>query len=158
MAITKRAPNTILIGGGGPAAEGAGVYINDLVAGVAITPGMLIETYDDAGTTKWRPHTAAADVQPRTVALEQLMNNRGVDYVYAVGDLVQAIALYPGSVFWGIVANGQDISNQEPLQSNGDGRLKAATVTTAAGNVAHFKAHDALGAVAAHTRCRVEVQ
>lgn len=157
MAITKRPPNTILLGGGGPGAENAATHVNDFVAGAEITPGMLIETYDDAGATKWRPHSTAADVQPVAVALEQIMLNLGVDDVYAIGDLVQAAILKPGSMFWGLLPSGQDIANQEFMQSNGDGYLKSATATTAAANVARFKSHDSIGAITAVTRVRTEV-
>lgn len=157
MAITKKAPNTILLSGGGPGAEGAGTYINDWIASEEIKPGMLIEPHNDAGVTKWRKNSSATNIHGAYVALEQLMNNLGVDDVYAAGDLVQAFALRQGSIFWGLVPSGQDISNQEALQSNGDGKLKSATSAAAGDNVARFKSNDELGAVTADTRVRVEV-
>lgn len=157
MAVERRAPNTILLSGGGPGAEGAATYVNNIKAGAEITPGMVIETYDDAGVTKWRPHSAAAGMQSVVVALEQLMMNLGVDDVYAVDDLVQAAVLRPGSMFWGLIPSGQDIANQDFMQSNGDGLLKEATATTAAAGVARFKSHDQLGAVTVRTRVRAEV-
>lgn len=157
MAIERRPPNTILLGGGGPGAEGAATHINNIKAGAVITPGMLIETYDDNGVTKWRPHSGAAEMAPVTVALEQLMLNLGVDDNYEVGDLVQAASLRHGSMWWALVPSGQDIANQEFLQSNGDGLLRSASATTAAAGVARFKAHEGLGAVTVRTRVRAEV-
>lgn len=157
MALTKRPPNTIFLGGGGPGGEGGLTYVNDIAAGAVITPGMVIETYDDNGVTKWRPHSTAAGVQSRAVALEQLMLNKGVDDNYAINDLVQAGILLAGSMFWGLIPSGQNISNQDYLQSNGDGYLKEATSSAAGDGVAAYKAHDTLGAVTVPTRCRVEV-
>lgn len=159
MAITRRPPGTIYLGGGdGPGGESGYTIVNEYTAGAAITPGMLIEKYDDAGTTKWRPHSAAADMQDWWVALEQSEMNLGVDDPYAIGDLVKAAKMQKGSFFWGIVASGQTIANLARLQSNGDGRTKAATATTAAANVAYLQALEALGGpLGAHTRCRLEV-
>lgn len=157
MAIERKAPNTILLGGGGPGAEGAATYVNNIKAGAEITPGMLIETYNDGGVTKWRAHSGAAEVGSVAVALEQLMMNLGVDDVYAVDDLVLAAVLRPGSMWWALVPSGADIANQDFLQSNGDGLLKEATATTAAAGVARFKSHDQLGAVTVRTRVRAEV-
>lgn len=157
MSIERPNPNTIYLGGGGPGGEEGITYVNDIVAGATITPGMLIETYNDGLVTKWRPHSAAAGVASRAVALEQLMLNKGVDDNYAAGDLVQAGILKAGSMFWGLIPSGEDIANQDFLQSNGDGLMKEATASTAAAGVAHYKAHDNLGAVTANTRCRVEV-
>lgn len=157
MAITRRPPNTIILSGGGPGAEQGIRYVNDYVAGATIRPGMLIEKYNDAGVTKWRPHSATADMRTVAVAVEQLMLNKGVDDDYAAGDLVQAAYLGSGCIFWGIGLSGQTIGNQTALQSDGTGKLKAATATTAAANVAWFKSNDALGAIVADTRCRVEV-
>jgi hypothetical protein len=157
MAIVKRAPNTILLSGGSHGAEGAGTHINDWVASEEIKPGMLIEPHDEEGTTKWRKNSSATNIHGMYVALEQLMLNLGVDDVYADGDLVQAFALRQGSVFWALVPSGQDISREESLQSNGDGKLKAATSEAAGDNVARFKSLDDLGAVNADTRVRAEV-
>jgi hypothetical protein len=154
MAITKRPPNTIFLGG---RLGQHPILINEYVASAAITPGMLIEQHNDGGVNKWRPHSAAANMQPTHIALESLANGKTVDDAYAANDLVYAAAIQTGETYWMIVASGQDITNTEALQSNGDGRLKAATDLLAATNVARFIPLDNLGAVAAHTRCRVEV-
>lgn len=156
--IEKRPPNTIYLGGGGPGGEGGATFVNDIVAGVAgIIPGMLIETFNEGGATKWRPHSSATIVGSVAVALEDLMMGKGVDDAYGDGDLIPAAILRHGSTFWGLLPSGQDIDNQDYLQSNGDGYLKEATANTADAGVARFKAHDQLGAITVATRCRVEV-
>lgn len=158
MAITKRNPGVIYLGGGdGPGGEGGMTVVNEYTAGAAIKPGMVVETYNDAGTTKVRPHSGAAEMLQVAVALEQLEMNLGVEDNYAIGDLVKYGIMKQGSMFWGIVVTGQDISNQELMQSNGDGKLKTALATTATANVGRLRAHDNLGLIAADTRCRTEV-
>lgn len=159
MAIVKRAPNTIYLGGGdGPGGESGCTVINDYVAIESITPGMLLEYHNDSGTLKWGVHDAAADVQPAAIALDQTHLNLGVDDVYAAGDLVMAGVLRKGATFWGLIPSGQNIDPGAKLQSNGDGKLKAATADTAAAGVAMYLALESSGgAVTVDTRIRVEV-
>jgi hypothetical protein len=150
---TINPPNTILLGGGEGAADGAATFVNDIVAIEAITPGMLLRRHDDSGTAKWGVHDSADAAISPTVALEQVFLNQGIDDPYAIGDLVLAAILKTGSVFYGIIPSGQNISIGENLQSNGDGKLKAA----ASGSV-RFMSLDGPGAVTEDTRIRVEVQ
>lgn len=158
MAVTRVAPRTIFLGGGqGPGGEGAGVRVNDYVAGAVLTPGMLIETYDDSGVTKWRPHSSATNMRSTAICLERLMLGEGVDDTIPIDDLVEAMYLYPGVTFYGLLPSGADISNEEALQSNGDGYMKQATASTAAANVAWFKSKEEKGAVIVPTRVIVEV-
>lgn len=158
MAVPRHTPNTILLGGGqGPGAEGTGVRVNRYVAGAVLTPGMILETYDDAGTTKLRPHSSATNLRSVTICLERVMLGEGIDDTIPVGDLVEDLICYPGTTFYGLIPSGADISNEELLQSNGDGMLKSATASTAAANVAWFKSKSAPGAVTQTTRIIVEV-
>lgn len=155
--IVKNPPNTIYLGGGLPGGEGGATVVNEYSAGVAITPGMLIELYKNGSTLMLRPHASAGEAVAPWVATEQIQFNLTVDSVYPSGELVNSVHLRKGSTFWGLVPSGQDISKGEFLQSNGDGKLKSASATTADANVAQFQALDELGAVTADTRCRVLV-
>lgn len=158
MSIPKNPPNTIYLGGGLPGGEGGATVVNEYSAGAAITPGMLIELYrNGSGKMQLRPHASATAVVAPWVATEQIQWNKTVDDAYAINDLVNSVHLRKGSTFWGLVPSGQDISNGEFLQSNGDGKLKSASATTADANVAQFQSLDNLGAVTADTRCRVLV-
>lgn len=154
MAVTANPPNTIYLGGGDGAGGESGItYVNDMQAVEAITPGMLLEMHDDGGTRGWGVHDTADDpVVPVAVALEQIFMNQGVDDAYADGDLVYAGVLQPGSQFWAIIPSGQDIAIGDRLQSNGDGKLKAA-----AGGDVRFVSHTDSGAVTVDTRIVVEV-
>lgn len=121
MAITKLDPWTIWLGG--PKTE-----INDLAAGVLITPGMLVQRYVPSGTiNRLRPHATASVATPKLVAVEHSMANKGVNDNYAVGDLVEAIACAAGTSVWAWVPSGANIAFGATLESNGDGMLKAGT-------------------------------
>lgn len=121
---TKFPPNTIHTGG--PKIE-----VNDVAAGGAITPGMLIERYNSTGTPLFRAHSVAGGAGS-TYALNQSMLNKGVDDPYAIGDLVEAAVLQKGSTAWALIASGANIANGDPLSSNANGTLKAASGTTIA--------------------------
>lgn len=146
MSITPRNPNTIYLGG-------EYTEINDIVASEAITPGHLVERFNNGGVIKFRKH-ATADVAAATlVAQDQPMLNKGVDDAYAAGDLVQVIALQKGAAAWMLIASGQNIVAGQKLQSAGDGTLKA----YATAGAAIFTALENSGAVTTLTRLRVEV-
>lgn len=119
MAITMLAPNTIWLGG--PATE-----TNDLEAGVAICPGMLVERYNPSGAiVRLRPHATASVATTRQLAVENSMDNKNVNDGYAVGNLVRTVQGAGGTSFWGLIASGQNIVAGQKLESNGDGTLKA---------------------------------
>lgn len=150
---TINPPNTILLGGGMNAADGAATLVNDKVAIEAITPGMILEYHNDGGELKWGVHDSGDAEVDITVALEQVFLNQGIEDPYAAGDLVLAAILKPGSVFYGIIPSGQNIQAGEYLQSNGDGKLKVL-----ASGKARFMSLDEVGAVTEDTRLRVEVK
>lgn len=118
MSITRYNPNTIWLGGTQP------VFVNDLAASEAITPGHLIDSFNSAGVHRWRKHGTASIAVAKTVAMEQSMLNKGVDDAYAAGDLVEAAVLSPGATAWMFIASGQTIVHGNKLESAGDGTLK----------------------------------
>lgn len=152
MAYAKNPPNKIDL---------AGEFFidsnSDCNCGVAATPGMLAEMYDNSGVNAYRPHASADEAFTLAVFLSSPESNLGIDSVIAVGETPKVGFMYPGCIFYGIVPSGQNISNAEFLQSNGDGKLKASAATTAAGGRARLQSLDNLGLVAADTRCRVQV-
>lgn len=118
MSITKYPPNTVHL-------AGFAEEINDLVAGVAITPGMLVDVYaPSAGVVKLRPHATAAGLCQARVAVNPSMLNKGIDDVYAIGDLVEAKVGTKGAVFYMLIPSGQNITAGNFLESNGDGKLR----------------------------------
>lgn len=155
MAITKRNPNTVHLGG--PI-----VHIDDETykASEAITPGEWCEFHDVGGEIKVRPHPTDSEQVPKLIALERLAQQSGDDAwdkAYASGDVVRLAFAQTGSKFWCLIKSGQDISKAEYMQSAGDGSLKTASATTATANVAKFQSLEAPGAVTETTRVRVQV-
>jgi hypothetical protein len=150
MSITKINPRTIHLAG--PCTK-----VDDIAAGGAVTPGMLVEVYDDSGTNKWRANASATEIAALAVALDRPELNDGIDDAYAADDLCKVGFLAPGSVFYGLIPSGQDISNGALLQSNGDGKLKAATATTQSAGLGRFQSLDNVGAVVVDTRLRIQV-
>lgn len=151
MAIEFFNPNTIALAGNLHA------ITNDMGAGVAIKPGMLIETYPVSGAAMWRPSSNATNTPTMCVAIEQSEMNLGIDDLYSANDLVKAWWLDAGAVFYGIVPSGQNIAVGDSLQSNGDGKLKEASSLAASGGVVKFQSLDSPGLVNVDTRIRVQV-
>lgn len=150
MALTKRAPNTIHLGG-------HMTPLGEWIGSETITPGDLLEFFDDSGKMKLRKHSGAAEMPRTIIALEKLLHNKGVDDTYAAGEIVYAAELHKGSTWWARVPSGQDIAAGDALQSNGNGMLRAADATTATAGVYAFQAENAIGLVAATTRVKAMV-
>lgn len=142
--ITKLDPWTIWLGG--PKTE-----VNDLAAGVVITPGMLCQRYVPSGTiNRVRPHATAGGGGPKLIAVEHSMANKSVNDDYQVNDLVELIACAGGTTAWAWVPSGANIAFGALLESNGDGTLRAGTT------VPLFSALESINATSGRTRIRVE--
>jgi len=143
MAITKQNPNTVWLGG-------PGTVVNDLAAAEAITPGHLIEFYNNGGVVRFRKHTATS-LAGSTYATEQSMLNKAVDDAYAANDLVEAVVGAPGTTIWALIASGQTIVAGNSLESAGNGTLKVYASGVKIATALEAKTATAL------TRIRVEV-
>jgi hypothetical protein len=124
MAITRYPPRTIHLGG-------QITEVNDLAGKNAITPGFLIERFNDAGTPKFRAHSTAGGRGTRTVALNAPHLNKGVDDAYADGDLMHAAVAVPGATFWMLIAAGQNLVAGDFLESAGNGLIQKLTTGVA---------------------------
>jgi hypothetical protein len=120
MTITRFNPNTVFLGGDRGNRPN---IINDLAASETITPGHLIERFNNAGVIRFRKH-AVAGGGGGIVALDHPMANKSVDDTYAANDLVEAASLSPGEVAWMFIASGQTIVAGNKLESAGDGTLR----------------------------------
>lgn len=150
MSLSRRDPNTIAIR---PSQLPPGQIDCTLVAVEAITPGMLVEHHHSATYGLcWGVHDSADEPAGGTVALEDLLANKGVDDAYAAGEVVPVGNFQKGDRFWGLIPSGQNITEGDLLQSNGDGKLKA--YSTGPGG---FVAVSSPGAVTEDTRIWVEV-
>lgn len=122
MAISRRVPNQIAIS---PGEVPADRIRDDLAAVETITPGMLVELHNNAGTLAWGVHDSANEPAARAVALDFKELNHGIDTDYAANDQVKVGYFYPGDRFYGLLASGQNVTQGALLQSDGAGRLKA---------------------------------
>jgi hypothetical protein len=142
MSITRTNPNTIFLGG-------SRTQVGDLAAAASITPGMLVERDDVGSVIRWK--LATADIAgPPAVATEQASVNKGVDDVYATGDLMEVSIGHKGAAFWMLIASGQNIAAGDLLGSAGNGTLKSGAT------VARFSALETKATVTVTTRIRVE--
>lgn len=150
MTITRYDPNTIFLGSSHDADP---VLENTIAVSEAVTPGHLVERFNNGGVHRWRKHTnvTADSGTPPAVALEQAMLNQGVDDAYAANDLALVSIGYKGCAYWMFVASGQTIVFGDPLESAGDGTLRKFTT-----GVVLFTALEDKTALAL-TRIRVEV-
>ena len=144
MSITRLPPNTIWLGG--PRTE-----IGDFAASEAVTPGHLVERFNNAGVWRWRKHATAGQATARAFATEQSMLNKTVDDAYAANDLMEVTEGAGGTNIWAFIASGQNIAYGQRLESAGDGTLRAL-----ASGVALAQALETKASVIVLTRIRVE--
>lgn len=145
MSITRSDPGTIYLGG-------PRTVINDMAAKAAITPGHLVERVNTAGVWRWQKHGTAAGAAQHAVAVEQSIQNKGVDDDYAIGDLVEVAEGNTGTNYWMLIASGQNIAYGDNLESAGDGTLRIFNA-----GVKLFVALETKANVTVQTRLRVEV-
>jgi len=142
MSITRLDPNTIYLGGGR-------TQVGDLAASATLTPGHLVQRFNNGGIIRWQ--VASADVAgPPAVVTEHAMANKGVDDTYAANDLVEVSILHKGGTAWMFIASGQNVAAGALLGSAGDGTLKTGAT------VARFTALENKPSVVVTTRIRVE--
>jgi len=118
MSITRNNPNTVFLGG-------ERIQVNDLAVSEAVTPGHLVERFNNGGIIRWRKHATAGGGGPVAVATDAAMLNKGVDDDYAANDLAEVSVLQPGGTAWMLIASGQNISAGQKLESAGNGTLRA---------------------------------
>lgn len=142
MSITNASPNTIFL-------AGERVKINDLACSEAITPGHLVERFNNGGVIRWRK--ATTDIAgPAAFATEAQMQNETVADAYSAGELIEVSILGAGASAWGYIASGQNIAAGDLLGSAGSGTLKTGAT------VARCIALENKATVTVLTRIRVE--
>lgn len=123
------------------------------VAGEAIKPGYLVK-----GVTTVLKATSTTQ-RLAAVALERDELGRGIDdtyrsyagaAAYAAGDRVKVAVFKSGEEALMYVPSGQNIAEDDLLESNGDGRLKEGSTAPIA------RAMEALGVVSVETALRVQ--
>lgn len=105
-------------------------------AGVAITPGHIIEEYNDSGTSKVRPDTNRNAGGLFYVALEDALIGRTIDDEFAIGETVRYTQSTPGKVFNMLLAIGENVTKHDPILRYGDGTVAKAASSVLANIVA----------------------
>lgn len=95
--------------------------INEYEAESTITPGMLIEL-TSSGTVQ--AHSTSGGNAAAMFALEDELQGNGIDDNYSDGDQVQCWNAVPGEEVYGILADGENVSIGDFLESNGAGLLQ----------------------------------
>lgn len=95
--------------------------IEELVAAGTITPGMLLEL-TSAG--KVQAHQNSGQNMLQMFALEDELQGNGIDDDYSSDDPVQVWIPYRGDQVYAILADDENVSTGDYLESNGDGYLK----------------------------------
>ena len=153
--LSNRPPRTIRLGG-------PWTSVDEHKALAAITPGMLVEYVNDAGTLKVQAHSTAGGDAVSMVAFQRSEFNQAVsldpatapvDPAYAVDDEVKTGVGANGATAWMILPTGQTINPGDGLESNGDGKLRA----LAAGTKIATALGSSGGATAADRRIEVEL-
>ncbi len=117
MSITRFPPNRVHLGG--PL-----TVVNDLAASESITPGMLVERFNNAGIIRFRKSTLT-DKANTIYALDHSLVNAGCDTAYAANDLVEVGIAVPGTAIWAWIGSGANIAAGAPLSDAGNGKLAA---------------------------------
>ncbi len=91
----------------------------DGVATAVITPGMLVD-----GVTTVAPHAVVGGLCARAFALERDEMGKSITDDYAVGDTVKVGVFGKGDRVLALIASGQNIAENNQLESAGDGTLR----------------------------------
>jgi len=99
-----------------------GYYMaEEAIANAAITPGHLL---DLMSTGKVRVHPTPGGNADKIFAIEDDMQGNGIDDAYAADDRVFYRAYQRGDEVYALLANGEDVSIGDYLESAGDGTLQ----------------------------------
>jgi len=93
--------------------------------GKTIYPGMLVEYVTDDDTIQ--PHSTQGGNATAMVAIENSLEGQEIGDSYSAGDRCQFVHLRPGDEFLAYVADGENISFGDFLESKGNGYFQKHT-------------------------------
>ena len=102
--------------------------------GSTVYPGMLLDYVTNDATI--RPHPNSGQNAAAMVAIENSLEGEEVGDSYAADDQYQYVHLRPGDEFLALIADGQNVSFGDFLESNGDGYFKVHTPSVESSNYA----------------------
>jgi len=87
-------------------------------------PGRMVELNSNG---KVQEHSSSASIAVPMFALEDELQGNGVDDTYAADDPVQVWIPARGDQVWAVLADGENVSIGDFLQSDGSGNLQQGT-------------------------------
>lgn len=96
----------------------------EIVASATITPGMLVERHSSTGEKVRKHASAGQNVTPVMFALEDELQGNTIEDNYAANDLVKVGIFRAGDEVYAILADGENVSIGDKLESNGLGMLR----------------------------------
>lgn len=105
--------------------------IEEMKAAAAITPGFLVE---ESAAGVCRAHSTASGNAIPMFALEDELQGKTITDAYAENDQVQVWIPGRGDMVYGLLAQGQNVTQGAFLVSNGDGHLKSVTDSSSFGD------------------------
>lgn len=119
MAQSFTAPNKILLySDPTPTIDGTHA------ASEAITPGMLVEQFNNSGTIRYRKSTRTG-LRNTLVMLDQPLYGKTIADACAANDLIEVVESKTGDVLYMLIASGANITAGSRLTDAGNGKLKA---------------------------------
>ena len=94
----------------------------ELVAAAAITPGMLVEINSNG---KVQAHSTAGGNAAPMFAIEVELQGNGISDDFAAVDRVQVWSPGRGDMVYAMLADGENVSIGDYLESDGNGKLQA---------------------------------
>lgn len=103
---------------------------NEATASAAITPGELLEF---GGSNDLQAHSAAGGDAMPMIAVENELIGNDIDTDYPSGDQVQYDVPHTGAEYYMFLADGENVSKGDFLESDGAGALQAAGTASSSG-------------------------
>jgi hypothetical protein len=126
-------------------------------ASATVKPGYLVKgvsvvAHQTATTTTKVPKAFALEREEFGTGIDNTNQGSGtISAFYASGDQVKIGVFHTGQELVAFIASGENIAEDDLLESAGDGTLKEGS------NYPIARAKEALGVIAAVTACRVEI-
>ena len=130
--------------------------IKEVTAAGTIKPGMLLER-TSAG--KVQAHSTAGGIAERVFAIEDALQGNDISDDYSADDLVRCSFFLPGEEANALLADGENASIGDLLESHGDGYLQVAVDSGGAEPVGvALEAVDMSGSSAADPDGRIRIE
>jgi hypothetical protein len=106
-----------------------GVYLEKNAANDGLFPGKMLEVNT---SDQVQEHSGASSAAIPMFALEDELQGNGIDDTYSSGDPVQVWIPHRGDEVYAVLADGENVSIGDKLESDGNGSLQGGTTAPVA--------------------------